>query len=141
MTALEVAPHRYAQFSHADKHCSTNTEPPNGYGSISLTFHIVRVVSFACPHPERRAATSLSAITSMFKEPKGCGQSGLILTLYLVRESGDIHAIGTGFRLLPCGHFPRPHDMYSVGILLCESCAAACNFPKLKRLDCTHLSA
>jgi len=74
---------------------------------------------------------SLSAATSMFKEPKGCGQSGLILTLYLIRESGDIRALGRGFRLLPCGHFPRPHDPYSVGILLCERCAAACNLPKL----------
>ena len=101
------------------------------HGSTCLTFHIVRVVISACPHPERRAAESLSASTSMFKEPKGCGQSGVILTLYLIRESGDIRALGSGFRRLSCGHFPRPHDLYSVGILLCESCAAACNFPKL----------
>jgi hypothetical protein len=35
----------------------------------------------------------------MFQEPKGCGQSGLILTLYLIRDSGEIRALGSGFRV------------------------------------------
>lgn len=62
-------------------------------------------------------------------EPQGCGRSGLTLTLYVISEE-DVNPLSTGFHLLRCGYFPTSFDPHSIGMLLCESCANRCGFPK-----------
>src|SRR5215467_2403836 len=83
----------------------------------------------------RLLASRLAAAfsTSMLKELKGCGQTGLTLTLYLISSEGNVRPLSVGYETLPCGHFPSSAVPHAMGMLLCEPCAVAFGFPKRGR--------
>ena len=63
---------------------------------------------------------------------RGCGKSGLSLTLYHVGPDGTARPLTHGFEHLACGYYPSTMEERTYGILLCGSCTIRLLFPGLQ---------
>jgi hypothetical protein len=63
---------------------------------------------------------------------RGCGKTGLSLTLYHVGPDGTARPLTHGFEHHACGDCPSTLQERAYGILLCGSCTVRILFPDLR---------
>jgi hypothetical protein len=79
------------------------------------------------------AAEKRSAMSSRSQERiRGCGKTGLSLTLYHVGADGTARPLTHGFEHHACGDCPSTPQERAYGILLCGSCTIRIIFPDVR---------